>query len=29
VIRLVQRPCPFSFLAAKQMDLVHGLLARI
>jgi hypothetical protein len=29
VIQLVERPCPFAFLEGSQLDLVHGLLARI
>lgn len=29
VTRLVDPPCPFSFLADNQLELVHGLLARI
>ena len=29
VVQLVERPCPFAFLAGNQLDLVHSLLARI
>jgi hypothetical protein len=29
VIELVEQPCPFAFLEGSQLDLVHGLLARI